>query len=210
VGAARYLVNDESTLGAQAFYTRDLFGSSYLEASFARTIDKDWGTQLAAQLTNQWSVGGQLLGDFDTYTWGLRGRISYRGTILTAAVTDTGEAAIRKPFGGTPGFTSSMLFNFDRAREEAYRIGLSHNFTRIGLPGIGLIMNYTHGRGAEDNDGQPLPETDEFALTADLRPESGLFKGLWLRVRYADADRGAPDADRREIRIIANYSLGAL
>jgi hypothetical protein len=209
VGAARYQVNDETTLAAQAFYTRDLFSSSYLEASFARTINEDWGTQLAAQLTNQWSVGDQLLGDFDSYTGGLRARVSYRGTILTAAITHTGEAAIRKPFGGTPGFTSSMLFDFDRAREEAYRIGLSYNFERIGFPGVGLIMNYTHGRGAEDNDGHQLRETDEFALTADLRPERGLFKGLWLRVRYADADRGAPEADRREIRIIANYSLGA-
>jgi hypothetical protein len=210
VAVTDYKFSEQGSLGALAYYTPDLFTSTYFEVALGRTLNEDWGTQLTAQLTNQWSVGEQLLGDFDTYTWGLRGRVSYRGTILTAAFSATGGAAILKPYGGTPGFTSSMLFDFDRAREEAYRVGLSHNFARLGYPGVGLIINYTEGRDAESNDGKPLPDAEEIAITLDLRPERGLFKGLWLRIRYADAERGPPEADRRDVRVILNYSLGAL
>jgi hypothetical protein len=102
-----------------------------------------------------------------------------------------------------------MIFDFDRAREDAYRIGLSHNFTRIGFPGIGLVANYTEGRNAVDADGQALPDSREIDITADFRPKSGLLKGFWLRVRYADAERGPAVADRRDLRLIVNYSLKA-
>jgi hypothetical protein len=57
----------------------------------------------------------------------LRGKVSFRGAMLTAAYTNTGSAVIRSPFDGTPGFTSSKLYDFDRANEEAYRISLSQN-----------------------------------------------------------------------------------
>ena len=49
----------------------------------------------------------------------------------------------------------------------------------------------------------------EIDITADFRPKSGLLKGLWLRVRYADAERGPAMADRRDLRLIINYSLKA-
>ncbi len=210
VAGVRYSFSDETTLGALLQHTNDLFTTAYSEASFRRTISEDWGTQLAAQITNQWSVGEELLGDFNTYTWGLRGKLSFRGAVLTAAYTNTGDAEIRKPFGGTPSFTSSMLFDFDRANEEAYRIGLSQNLVKYGLPGISLIVNYTKGRNAETDDGALLADADEIAITADFRPQEGFLKGLWLRVRYADGDRGSPAADRREVRVILNYSLEAL
>ena len=210
VAGVRYKIGDETTLGALAQHTNDLFTTAYYEASFRRTISEDWGLQLASQLTNQWSVGEELLGDFSTYTWGLRGKVSYRGAILTAAYTNTGDFEIRKPFGGTPGFTSSMLFDFDRAHEEAYRIGLSQNFARRGLPGVSLIVNYTKGRSARADDGTPQPDADVISITADFRPPKGFLKGLWLRVRYADGDRGSVAADRREVRVILNYSMEAL
>ncbi len=209
VAIAGYKFDEHSRLGAMIHHTSDLFAASYLEATLGRTIDQNWGSQVAAQLTNQWSVGEELLGDVDTYAWGLRGRISYQGSILTLAYTDTGDANILRPYGGSPGFSSSMLFQFDRAREESFRVGLSHNFARIGYPGIGLIVNYTEGRSAESSAGLPLADTEEINVTVDFRPERGLLKGLWLRLRYADADRGSSDADRRDVRLILNYSLGA-
>ena len=210
VAGVRYKFSDATTLGTLVQYTNDLFTTAYTEASFRRTISEDWGLQFATQLTNQWSVGQELLGDFSTYTWGLRGKVSYRGAILTAAYTNTGDFEIRKPFGGTPGFTSSMLFDFDQAHEEAYRIGLSQNFARRGLPGFSLIVNYTKGRNAQADDGALQPDADVISITADFRPQKGFLKGLWLRVRYADGDRGSPAADRREVRVILNYSLEAL
>ena len=210
IAGVRYSFGDETTLGALVQHTDDLFTTVYTEASMPRTFNEDWGLHLAAQLTNQWSIGEELLGDFNTYSWGLRGRVSYRGAMLTAAFTDTGSAAIQTPFGGTPGFTDNMLFDFDRAREEAFRIGLSQNLAKYGLPGIGLIVNYTEGRNAQTDDGVPLPDEDVIAITADFRPQVGFLKGLWLRVRYAEGDRGSPEANRRDVRVILNYSLGVM
>jgi hypothetical protein len=56
----------------------------------------------------------------------------------------------------------------------------------------------------------PLPDEGVISVTADFRPEKGFLKGLWLRIRYAEGDRGSPEADRSEFRLILNYSLGAL
>lgn len=210
VAAARYKFSNSTTLGTLLQHTDDLFTTVYTEASIPRTFNEDWGMHLTAQLTNQWSTGEELLGDFNTYSWGLRGRVSFRGAILTAAYTDTGSAAIQTPFGGTPGFSGNMLFDFDRAREEAFRIGLSQNLAKYGLPGIGLIVNYTEGRNAQTDDGVPLPDEDVIAITADFRPQVGFLKGLWLRVRYAEGDRGSPEANRRDVRVILNYSLGVM
>ena len=210
VAVGRYNFADKSVLGVVVQHTADLFSTAYSEGTVRRTLSENWGLQLGAQFTNQWSVGAEKLGDFSTYTGGLRGMLSYRGTVLTTAYTKTGDAAIRTPFGGTPGYTSSMIFNFDRANEDAWRIGLSQNFARLGLPGVSLIVNYMESRNSTTNIGEPLPDADELDITADFRPEKGFFKGLWLRVRYSDANRGSPEADREDWRIILNYSVSAL
>ena len=206
----RLTLAQDTTVAALVQHTDDLFTTGFSEITFRRTLTEDWGIQLGGQYTHQGSVGDELVGSFDTYTWGLRSKISFRGAVLTAAYTRTGDEEIRKPFGGTPGFTSSMLYDFDRRREEAYRLGLSFNFARFGRPGIGIIADYTMGRNAESPAGEALPDADEIAITADFRPESGIFEGLWLRVRYADGDRGSPLANRQEVRVILNYTFGLL
>ncbi len=209
VVVGRYNFADESVLGAVFQHTDDLFSTAYVEGNVRRTLSENWGLQLAGQFTNQWSVGSEKLGDFSTSTWGLRGMLSYRGATLTAGYTETGDTAMRKPFGGTPGYTSSMIYDFDRANEDALRIGLSQNFTKLGLPGVSLIVNYTESRNSTTDIGELLPDADELDITADFRPEKGFFKGLWLRVRYSDANRGSPLADREDWRIIINYGVNA-
>jgi hypothetical protein len=210
VVVGRYNFADNSVLGVVFQHTDDLFSTAFSDGTVRRTLSENWGLQLAAQLTKQWSVGGEKLGDFSTHTWGLRGMLSYRGAVLTTAYTKTGDAAIRKPFGGTPGFTSSMIFDFDRANEEAWRIGLSQNFAKLGLPGVSFIVNYTESRNSTTDIGELLPDADELDITVDFRPEKGFFKGLWLRVRYSDANRGSPVADREDWRITLNYGVSAL
>jgi hypothetical protein len=211
VVGARLNVTSKINIATLLQQTNDLFTTLYSETSYKRTFSDRWGMQLAGQVTNQRSNGDALLGVFDTYSWGLRGALSYRGAVLTLAQTNTGrDSAIRKPFGGTPGFTSSMLFDFDRAGEKAFRVGLSQNFETYKLPGVSLIVNYTEGRDAIASDGTPFPNARELAITADFRPRETWLKGLWLRVRYADGDRGSAVADRRDLRIILNYNLSAL
>ncbi len=207
---ARLTIANDTTVGTYIQHTNDLFTTAFSEATFRRTLTENWGVQLGAQYTYQGSTGDDLLGRFDTSSWGLRSKISYGGAILTAAFTRTGDSELRKPFGGTPGFTSSMLFDFDRRKEEAYRLGLSFNLARFGRPGVGIIADYTESRNAESPDGDVLADADEFAVTADFRPPEGILKGLWLRVRYSEGDRGSPLSNRREIRVILNYTFGLL
>lgn len=210
IAVARWNFASKSSLSGLVQHTRDLFTTSFLEGVVPRTFNEDWGMQLAAQLTNQWSTGDELLGGFSTYNWGLRGKVSFRGAILMAAYTGTGDARIRKPYGGTPSYNSTMLYDFDRADEDAFQIGLSWNLKRFGLPGISIVGNYTQGRNARSDDGTPLRDTDVFSATVDFRPTRSFLEGLWFRIRYAEQDRGSPEEDRREVRVIVNYSLEGL
>ncbi len=194
-------------LAAMFQHTQDLFGTRYLEASYRRTLDDRWGLQLAAQISQQGSVGAELLGDFDTYAWGLRGRVSYRGAILTLAATRSGSAQISSPFGGSPGYTEPMVGDFDRAREEAIRVGISQNFAPRGLRGLSATVNYTAGRNGRLDDGTRLGAADELDVTIDFRPEDGILEGLWFRLRWGEWDRGNAFPKRRDVRFIINYSL---
>ncbi len=208
---ARGNVTPSVNVGGIVLHTQDLFTTVYGELSYKQALDEDWAVQFAAQGTRQFSHGDERLGDFDTNSWGARLALGFRGTVLTLARTGTGRGAdIQRPFGGTPGFTSSMIFDFDRAGEQARRIGLSQNLTDYNLPALSFIATYTDGRGAIAADGTPLPDSREIAFTADYQPQKGPLKGLWLRVRWADADRGDPAADRRDLRIILNYRLEVL
>ena len=102
-----------------------------------------------------------------------------------------------------------MISNFDRARERGTRIGLSQNFAAYGLPGVSVTLNYTRGDEAVSSLGVPLADESEIDITADYRPEKGLLKGLWIRIRYGELDLAAPVANRRDLRIIVNYRLSA-
>ncbi len=197
-------------VGGIVLHTADIFTTVYGELSFSQSLRDDWGVQLALQGTRQFSNGDQRLGDFDTNFWGARIALSYKGTVLKLARTGTGRGAnIQRPFGGTPGFTSSMIFDFDRAGEQARRIGLSQNFADYNLPAVSFIATYTDGRGAIAADGSAFPDSKEIAFTADYQPAKGPLQGLWLRIRWADSDRGDPAADRKDLRIILNYRVDA-
>ena len=110
---------------------------------------------------------------------------------------------LRKPFGGTPGFTSLMVSDFDRPEETAIRVGLSYDFADLGLDGLSAFANYAHGdvpqKGRYAGDNQ-----DEWNVTVDYRPEKTLFKDLWFRVRLGWNERD--DQRREEYRFIVNYS----
>lgn len=209
VAGAQYVFNDSFDVGALVLNTSDVFQTSYVEGSWRRSLSEYWALQLGIQGTDQRSIGAHQLGRFQTQILGMRAIWSYRNAVLTVAYTTTDAgAAIRKPYGGSPSFNSLMLFDFDRASEDAWRIGLSQNFKRFGLPGVGLQLSYARGRNARTNDDTPLSDEREFDITADFRPPEGMLKGFWLRVRYARGDRGHGAADRRDFRLILNYDLG--
>ncbi len=211
IAGAQYKFLNDFTIGGIIQHTDDLLITTYLETSYSRNLAEEWDLRLTAQHTDQRSNGSELLGRFQTHSWGLRSQLSFRGAIVTAAYTEIDkDAAIQKPFGGTPGFTSSMLFDFDRAGEKAWRLGLSQNFASFGAPGISLVLNYTDGHGAILSDGSSLADEKEFDITLDFRPQGGLFEGLWLRVRKGEGDRSGDGRDRNDLRVILKFNLDLL
>jgi hypothetical protein len=198
--------------GAASQYTKDLFNTFYTELNWDGKFGEDLGIKLSGQYTDQRSVGKDLLGDFDTSTWGTRIAASYRYAVIRLAYTQTDDGAgIRSPYGGRPSYLSMMIRDFDRANERGWRAGLSYHFDRIGLPDVSAVINIAKGRHARDPETLArLPDQTEQNYTVDFRPKRGILNGLWLRLRYARVDEDGAGKVADEIRVIANYSLPIL
>ena len=205
--AGRYSVSEDINFGALTLYHWDIFNTLYAEINWGRQFSEQLDFKLGGQYSDQRSVGDERIGAFTTHSWGTKAVISIYNTIFTLAYTDTDTgAAIRSPFGGRPGYNSLMLADFDRAGEQAWRLGVSYNFNRLGAKGVSILVNIAEGRNAQDPaTGQALPMHDELDVTFDYRPEQGVFKGLWLRLRYATLDIGARNNAVENFRAIVNY-----
>ncbi len=191
--------------------TPNLFRLFYTEANWKRTIS-GLGLLASAQYTNQDSVGQDLLGEFKTHAYGLKLIGSYKNVVLSLAHTKTGgDAKIRSPFGGRPGYTSSMLSDFDRANQKAWRASLSFHFDAIRLPDWSANISYIRGKGAlEDESIFLLGDIRETDYTLDYKPGHGRWDGLWFRVRYARLKEDGSGEVANQLRIIFKYSFNVL
>ena len=107
--------------------------------------------------------------------------VSYRGAILTLGASTTAAGAfIRSPRGSRPSPLSLMLLDFDRADEDAWLIGASYDFGRLGFEGLSAFINYAHGQnGRNATTGGSLNDRSELDLTvctpsAELGDSGGL------------------------------------
>jgi hypothetical protein len=194
-------LRDATYLGAINELTWDLLNIAYLEASRTWQLSDDLQLRGSLQFVDQQSVGDELLGGFATQVYGASVTASYRSAIVSLAFTSTADGAtIQAPFGGAPVFNSLMISDFDSAGENAFRVGLSYDFARIGLTGLKAFANYAHGELPQGQD------EDEINATADYRITDGPLKNLWLRVRYGyncPSNRAATD----DFRAIINYTV---
>ena len=127
--------------------------------------------------------------------------------VFTAAATSTGKnKRIQKPFGGTPSYISLMVEDFDRAGEDAWLVGLSYHFKRIGIEGLSAFTNYASG-SKPYNESSDFTKQSEWDITVDYKPQDFLLNGLWLRVRRASVNRNDSGTDVTDYRIILNYEL---
>lgn len=208
VGGLRYKFDNGANIGAVNEYARDFMNIFYVEANTRSRTLFDIGTQLSGQYTNQRSVGDELGGKFDTWTWGLKAAASYAGVVLTLAHTSTdSNAGIISPWGGRPSYLSLMLKDFDRADEDALLIGMSTDFRSLNLKGLGAYVNYAVGN-TPDSGRNASPDQKEFDITLEYRREEGLLQGLSMRLRYAKVNHDGINAnDVSDLRAIVNYTL---
>jgi hypothetical protein len=213
MAGVRYEFSDDINIGAISQYAWEFMNTFYSEANAVWSFADDWALRLGGQYTDQRSVGDEIGGDFDTFVYGGRVAASYRSATLTLAFSSTDDGAgIRNPFGGYPGYLNLMIAAFNRADEDAWLVGASYDFARIGVPGMSSFVNYARGN-TPDRGANASPDQWEFDITVDYRLQSEWLNGLWLRARAAflDQDDDVLDVgDVRDYRVILNYDLPIL
>ena len=208
VVGARYAFREGVDVGAMILNSWDLFRTIYAEANWFYELPFEAQYKASVQYTEQRSNGDELLGDFDTWTAGVRGVLSYKNLIATVSFTQTADGAgIQSPYGGRPSYNSLMLSDFDRAGEKSLHAALSYEFTRIGVEGLGVSMHYAKGWDAARRVSSNIADRNEWDVTFEYKPDGGFFRGFWLRLRYATVEQADGLMDRDQFRAILNYEV---
>jgi hypothetical protein len=204
---ARYNFTDQINIGAINYHGWDVMNIFYTEGNMAWPLGEDLALRLSAQYTDQRGVGDERIGDFETSAIGGKFALSYRNAILSLAFSSIdNDSRIRSPWGGYPGYLSLIHKDFDRAGEDAWLVGMSYDFSRLGLPGLSTFANYASG-DTPDSGSKASPDQEEFDLTVDYR-FSDTLDGLWIRARTAIVDQDGSDGeDSQDYRLIVNYSV---
>jgi hypothetical protein len=203
------------SIGAIDYYCNDIINIGYAETRYALRQGEGVGAHFAAQFTDQRSVGDNLLtgSSFSTNQVGVEMDAGYRGGILTLAYTaNSRDDDLRFPWSGYPGYTNSMIYNFNHAGENAFSAKISYDFSGLGLKGVAAFAEYTRGWGRV-NPKTKAGEDNEEEIDADLqwRPKGHYLEGLWLRGRYGVAHQyeGAK-AYTHDVRVYVNYEIPLL
>jgi hypothetical protein len=208
----RPLKSDTFTFGVINQFGWDTFNTAFAEATFHKKFDDGLDLRLSGQVTDQRSVGDELVGDFDTWHAALQAALGWRGAVfkLAGAVTDD-SAAIRRPWGGSPSYLYISRGDFDRAGEKAVLFSISYNPEQFSSHGLSGFINIARGVDARDSlTGSPLPDQTEYDLNIDFRPPRGVLKGFSLQLRGVWLDIEGENDTRRDHRIILNYSIPLL
>ena len=206
--------HEKFSIGAINYFVEDVINIFYSESHITHITKKGVGINLSAQFTDQSSTGDDLLtgSDFSTQVFSSRLAFSYEYTVLRFAFSTTSnDRRIISPYGGYPGYISLMEKDFNRAGEEAFLIGLSYNFGKLGLNWLSFYTNYAYGYDALDPEAnESLPDRKEFNITVDFRPNIFENRDLWIRIRYANIDNEGLDDSINDFRVILNYYFTAL
>lgn len=202
-GFVGFVLGDEERTYLEAISeaTFDLYSCTYVQTGHTFKFNPDLELRGDLQFADQRSVGDSLLGEFSTQFYGAQVATSYRGAVLSLAYNHTADkVGIRDPYGADPSFTGLMISNFLSPGEDAYLVGLSYNFEKIGLRGVTAFANYVYG---------DMPDSryrHEVNGTLDYRIDQGALKNLWLRLRYARLE-GSDRVPVDDFRVILNYSV---
>ncbi len=206
-----YQPTDRFSMGFTEQYGDDLFNTFYAESKIDFNLFDDLDFRLTGQVTDQRSIGDDLVTgeSYDVQSWGVKGATSYLNAILSVAyTTTTKEEEIQNPYGSTPGFAGLIENNFQRAGEDAWNVGFSYHFDRLGLPGLSTFTKYSEGRHAIDGSTrETLPDLKEFNITMDYRPTQERFNAFWLRVRGAHVDVEGVSRATTTLHLILNYDF---
>jgi hypothetical protein len=190
----------------------DILNIFYSDAEYSMKLSEDWGLKSSVQFSAQNSVGDDLLTgeDVSGTTWGFQQAASYRKFMVRAAVTTNDKGmTLQSPFGSYPGYNSSIVEDFNRAGETAWKIGISYDFVNLGLDGLSFYSDYIAGDGAVDDSGNSLNDKEEKDFNIDYRVKEGLLTNFWLRLRAASIHEDTVGTTE-DYRVIVNYDVPIL
>jgi outer membrane porin, OprD family len=195
------------SVGGIDYYCPDIINIAYAESKLKFPIGADWKPKLHAQFVQQSSVGADLLqGDsFSGQQFGLKLDLPVtKPLLLTAAITYAwGNANLRNPWSGYPGYTSVQVQDFNRAGEGAFLLRAGYEFPR--LEGVSAYALGVFGT-TPDQAGQY--RQNEYDFNVQWAPKKGLLKDLSLRLRYALVHQYGGNVDNlTDFRVICNYVI---
>ena len=203
------------SLGAINYYCEDVINIGYAEAKYTWPVTQKLGLLLAAQFTDQRSVGADLLkgNDFSVNQVGVKTEMSYGGALFALAFTTASSGAdLQSPWGGYPGYTYVQVREFNRANENALLVKGAYDFTHLGLEGVTAYALFVYGWDRIDpSTGRNAANEKELDLDLQWKPKSGFFKNFWPRFRYAVVHQREGDKSYlHDFRIILNYDFALM
>lgn len=207
--AARYAVKNGMLAGATYQRTLEVFDTFFAKIEQPFSKGSDTSLKGFLQYTGQRSTGEERIGNFSTSLIAVKLEWKKDRTTWRVAMSTTGEdAGIQKPYGNPANYLSVIVDDFDRAGEDAWLVGMSYDFQRVGPGDLSMFANIVTGN-TPDSGANASPDETEYDITADYRIKQGWANKLWLRTRLAfiDQDEDAGGDDFVDFRIIANYDF---
>jgi hypothetical protein len=194
------------SIGGIEYFCDDVINIAYGEMKMEVPLSPDVKPKLALQYVNQRSVGDNLLqgSSFSADQFGLKIDLPVQKALFTAGFTHAwGDANLRNPWSGYPGYTSVQVQDFNRAGESAFLLRAGYDFTCIeGLSAYALAVFGT----TPDQAGQY--RQDEYDVNLQWAPTKSALKGLSVRLRYGIVDQHGGNVETlTDFRTIINYVI---
>ena len=194
------------SIGAIDYYSEDIINIAYAQTGLEVPLAEDWKLKFAGQYVDQASVGDNLLdGDsFSGHQFGLKVELPVKKALFTAGFTHAwGNANLRNPWSGYPGYTSVQVQDFNRAGESAFLLRAGYDFPWVeGLSAYALTVFGT------DPDQPGQFRQNEYDFNLQWAPPKGVLKNLSLRLRYGVVQQfGGNVDDLTDFRAICNYVI---
>lgn len=212
MAGVRYQLPGGWELNALDQYTNDVFNTAFFKALKDFPVGPSWTLGFNVQYTDQRDVGDALIGEFSTSLFSTKLELKGESTTWRVAFSTTdNERGIQKPYGNPANYLSVIVEDFDRAGEDAWLLGATHDFGQVQIGELSLFANIVSG-DTPDSGPWASPDQVEYDFTVDYRMNRGWADHLWLRVRaaYVDQDEDLGGNDFLDFRIIVNYDLETL
>jgi hypothetical protein len=191
-------------------YSTDVLNIFYVDGKYPIAIDDKTSLTLGAQYYPQTSVGGQQIGSFSTYGFGLQAAATYGPVGGQLYYTQTSKGGVTKsPYGDHPSYLNIMVNSFNNAGERAWGIGGNVDFATLGVPGLKASAIYAAGSDQFDvSTGAPIADRNETDVRLDYAFAKGtLLEGLVATFRYAWTHQDGAPQSGTQLRAYLNYAV---